>query len=30
MKVTYIDHSGFCVELDQYVLLFDYFRGSLP
>lgn len=30
MKVTYIDHSGFSVELNRYVLLFDYFRGALP
>ncbi len=30
MKVTYIYHSSFSVELDQCVLLFDYFKGELP
>lgn len=30
MKVTYIYHSGFSVELDSCVLLFDYYRGELP
>lgn len=30
MKVTYIDHSGFSVELKHHILLFDYFRGTLP
>ncbi len=30
MKVTYIHHSSFAVELDQAVLLFDYFEGMLP
>ena len=30
MKVTYIEHSGFCVELEDVVLVFDYFRGTLP
>lgn len=30
MKVTYIYHSSFCVELDHCVLLFDYFKGELP
>jgi L-ascorbate metabolism protein UlaG (beta-lactamase superfamily) len=30
MKVTYIYHSSFCVELDHSVLLFDYFKGELP
>lgn len=30
MKVTYIGHSGFSVELDHYVLLFDYYTGKLP
>ena len=30
MKVTYIDHSGFSVELEHHILLFDYFRGTLP
>lgn len=30
MKITYIYHSGFAVELAEAVLVFDYFRGSLP
>lgn len=30
MKVTYIAHSGFSVELEHCVLLFDYFTGDLP
>lgn len=29
-KVTYLYQSGFLVELDQIVLLFDYYRGELP
>ena len=30
MRITYIDHSGFSVELDHFVLLFDYYQGTLP
>ena len=30
MKVTYLDHSGFFVELEDSCLLFDYYRGELP
>lgn len=30
MKVTYIQHSGFMVELEECVLVFDYYRGELP
>lgn len=30
MKVTYIGHSGFAVELEKCNLLFDYYTGSLP
>lgn len=30
MKVTYIDHSAFLVELEDIVLLFDYFKGTIP
>lgn len=30
MKVTYIHHSSFSVELADVVLLFDYFEGELP
>lgn len=27
---TFLDHSGFLVELDQVALLFDWWRGALP
>ncbi|MBQ9561974.1 MAG: MBL fold metallo-hydrolase [Lachnospiraceae bacterium] len=30
MKVTYLGHSGFAVELENYVLIFDYWKGELP
>lgn len=30
MKITYIHHSCFSVELDSVVLLFDYFKGVIP
>jgi len=30
MKITYLYHSGFAVELDEHVLVFDYMRGRLP
>lgn len=30
MKITYIHHSSFAVELDNCILLFDYFKGNLP
>lgn len=30
MKVTYIGHSGFCLEYEDIVLVFDYFKGVLP
>lgn len=30
MKVTYIYHSGFLVELQDCYLLFDYHKGELP
>lgn len=30
MKITYIHHSCFSVELDKSILLFDYFKGDLP
>ncbi len=30
MIVTYLDHSGFAVELEPCVLLFDYHQGELP
>ena len=30
MKVTFIEHSGFMVEMKQNVLLFDYYQGEIP
>lgn len=30
MKVTYLAHSGFLVELSSCALLFDYWKGQLP
>lgn len=30
MKITYIAHSGFLVELEHTALLFDYYQGELP
>lgn len=30
MRVTYIHHSSFMVELEHVVFLFDYFKGELP
>lgn len=30
MKVTYLYHSGFMVEEEDTVLIFDYFKGELP
>lgn len=30
MKVTYIYHSCYIVELDNEILVFDYFMGKLP
>lgn len=30
MKVTFIEHSGFMVEMEQNVLLFDYYREKSP
>ena len=30
MKVTYITHSSFLVELAECYLLFDYFKGIIP
>ena len=28
--VTYLEHSGFAAEYIEYVLIFDWYRGSLP
>lgn len=30
MRVTYIEHSCFSVELQKVILIFDYFKGELP
>lgn len=30
MKVTFIEHSGFSVEIERAVLLFDYYKGTIP
>lgn len=30
MTITYLNHSGFFVELDTVCLLFDYWQGTLP
>lgn len=30
MKVTYLSHSGFFVQLEKTCLLFDYYKGTLP
>lgn len=30
MKVTFLGHSGFLVELERVCLLFDYWQGALP
>ena len=30
IQVTFIDHSGFFVELEECCLLFDYYKGELP
>ena len=30
MKITYLYHSGFAVELEKHILIFDYFKGTLP
>ncbi len=30
LQVTYIYHSGFCVETENSYYIFDYFKGKLP
>ena len=30
MKVTYLNHSGFLLELEDCYIIFDYYRGELP
>lgn len=30
MKITYLYHSGIMIELTTHVLIFDYYKGSIP
>ena len=30
MRVTYLSHSGFLVEMDDACFLFDYYKGEIP
>lgn len=30
MKITYIHHSCFVVEIEDCILIFDYYKGNLP
>ena len=30
MKITYLYHSSFIIELDHHILLFDYYQGHIP
>ncbi len=30
MEVRYFNHSGFMVELEKNIFIFDYFKGSIP
>lgn len=30
MYITYLDHSGFAVDLGDKMLIFDYYKGELP
>ncbi len=30
MTVTYIEHSGFMLEMEEVCFLFDYYKGKLP
>lgn len=29
MKIEYIYHSGFCIESENYFLVFDYYKGNI-
>lgn len=29
MKIEYIYHSGFCIETDNFFLVFDYYKGKI-
>lgn len=30
MKITYVYHSCYTVELDRHIFVFDYYKGALP
>lgn len=30
MKITYLEHSGFAIEWDACIWVFDYYRGKIP
>ena len=30
MKITFIEHSGFVLEMENIVLIFDYYKGEIP
>lgn len=30
MRITYIEHSGFLVDMGDMYLLFDYYKGNIP
>src|SRR5574344_2882669 len=30
MKITHLYHSGFCVEMEHSICIFDWYKGKLP
>ena len=30
MNITYLYHSGFSIELENTILIFDYYKGEIP
>ncbi len=30
MKITYIEHSGYAIEWESCIWVFDYYRGKIP
>lgn len=30
MKITYIHHSCFVIEIEDCIFIFDYYKGELP
>ena len=30
MKITYLEHSGYMAEVEGRILVFDYYKGTLP